>query len=134
MSRQLLRFRSSGPANLKMPSGYDRNSRRKQLDLIRQLNQRHLDRFGGHSELEARIRSYESAFRMQVAAPEAFDISQESEQTHKLYGLDQDDMGEYGTVCLLARRMVERGVRFMKPSLKTNHESNESHQCRQFIV
>lgn len=127
------RVDSSGPANLQMPGNYNRDARRKQLDLIRQLNQRNLNKLGEHSELEARIRSYELAFRMQVAAPEAFDLSKESEQTHRLYGLDQDDTREYGTVCLLARRMVERGVRFIQlrngkwdahSKLRENHRQN----------
>ena len=64
--------------------------------------------------MEARIASYELAARMQDAAREALDISQETEATHKLYGIDEEATREYGTRCLIARRLVERGVRFVQ--------------------
>src|SRR5262249_15490429 len=73
----------------------------------------HLARLGAPPELEARIRSYELAFRMQTAAPEAFDFKRESEATRHLYGLDEKETAEFGRHCLLARRLVERGVRFV---------------------
>jgi hypothetical protein len=120
-----------GIPHIRMPAGFDDPSRRAQLDLISQLNQRHLQRHGAHSELEARIESYELAFRMQTAAPEAFDLRGESEATKKLYGIDEKETAEYGTNCLLARRLVERGVRFVQLNqggwdahgdLKGNHE------------
>ncbi|MBI4585216.1 MAG: DUF1501 domain-containing protein [Planctomycetes bacterium] len=102
--------------NLNMPAGLSASSRRAQLDLIAELNHQHLERQGGgvEMELEARIRSYELAFRMQSAAPEAFDLRRESEAVRRLYGLDQNDTAEYGSYCLLARRLVERGVRFVQ--------------------
>jgi len=66
------------------------------------------------SELEARIRSYELAYKMQSAAPEAVDLANESEATRKLYGMDEEETRSFGTNCLLARRLVERGVRFVE--------------------
>lgn len=84
------------------------------LDLLEQLNQRHLERHPGEADLEARIASYELAARMQTAAKEALDISQETAATHALYGLDNPATREYGTRCLIARRLVERGVRFVQ--------------------
>ncbi len=89
-----------------------REQQRRTLDLLRSMNEEDLD--PGDSELEARIESYELAFRMQAEAPEAVDISRESKATQRLYGLDQDQTAEFGTRCLLARRLVERGVRFVQ--------------------
>jgi hypothetical protein len=122
---------SEGIPNIKMPAGFNESNRRAELDLIGKLNQQHLERHGANSELEARILSYEMAFRMQMAAPEAFDLKSESEETKKLYGIDQKESGEFGTNCLLARRLVERDVRFVQliqggwdahGDLKGNHE------------
>lgn len=84
------------------------------LKLLRQLHEQFIDRHPGEAELEARIASYELAARMQTAAREALDIEQETEATHRLYGLDNPETREYGTRCLLARRLVERGVRFVQ--------------------
>ena len=81
---------------------------------IQQTNRRHLNQRDGHDELEARLRAYELAFRMQTAAPEIVDLSRETAATRKLYALDQKDSEEFGTRCLLARRMLERGVRFVQ--------------------
>jgi hypothetical protein len=103
-----------GIPNLAMPPGVTPDKRRAQLDLIDSLNQRHLERHAGNTELEARLRSYELAFRMQTAAGEAFDLARETRETHKLYGLDRKETAEVGAYCLLARRMVERGVRFVQ--------------------
>ena len=104
----------AGIPNVDMPALYSPQSRRAQLDLISRLNRRHLEAEGPSSELEARIESYELAFRMQAAAPEAFDLRSEGEATRKLYGLDQKECAEYGANCLLARRLIERGVRFVQ--------------------
>src|SRR5213078_4008280 len=82
------------------------------LDLLRAMNEQDLD--SSDTELSARIASYELAFRMQSAAPEAVDLSSESEATRGLYGLDDSRTVEFGTRCLLARRLVERGVRFVQ--------------------
>jgi len=102
---------SRGVPFTEMPGGYTEANRRRQLDFINELNRRHLDRLGPDSELEARIASYELGYRMQASAPEVFDVSGESQQTHAMYGLDQKETSEFGTHCLLARRLVERGVR-----------------------
>jgi uncharacterized protein (DUF1501 family) len=84
------------------------------LDLIGKLNARHLEARGDDSELSARISAYELAYRMQSAAPEAVDLSRETAETRRLYGLDRAESAEFGTRCLLARRLVERGVRFVQ--------------------
>jgi uncharacterized protein (DUF1501 family) len=97
-----------------MPAGVTPQNRQAQLDLMDGLNQLHLNRLGGNTDLEARIRSYEMAFRMQTAAPEVFDLAGETQATKNLYGLDNQDTAEFGRFCLLARRMVERGVRFVQ--------------------
>ena len=101
-------------ANLSPPKGTDPVQQRKKLELIRLINQSHASRLPDISELDARIRSYELAYRMQSAAPEAVDLSQETEATKTLYGLDDKKTENYGRICLLARRMVERGVRFIQ--------------------
>ena len=87
---------------------------RRVLDAIRKLNGEHLAQRDFDDELGARVRSYELAFRMQTAAPELVDISRESEATRKLYGIDDKHTQEFGTRCLLARRMLESGVRFVQ--------------------
>ena len=87
---------------------------RATLDLVNQFNTMHQAQRGADSHLDARIRAYELAFRMQTAAPNAVDISEESEATKSLYGLDDPTTQEFGTRCLLARRMIERGVRFVQ--------------------
>ena len=85
-----------------------------QLDLIGQMNQDHLSATGPNSALEGRLNSFELAFRMQMAMPEAQDISSESDATRKLYGLDHPVTENFGRQCLLARRFAERGVRFIQ--------------------
>jgi hypothetical protein len=87
---------------------------RATLDLVQSLNQRHLAQRPGDDELEARIAAYELAFRMQAAAPQLVDISQETRDTLDLYGIDQPKTHEFGLRCLLARRMIEQGVRFVQ--------------------
>ena len=105
----------AGIPNLGLPSGLSAPERRAQLDLLRGLNRRHLERQSdADTELEARIGSYELAFRMQMSAPEAFDIRNEPEETRRLYGLDKPVTRGVGANCLLARRLVERGVRFIE--------------------
>ncbi len=100
--------------NLKPQKGITPDRQRRILDTIRKLNADHFEQRDYHDDLAARIRSYELAFRMQSAAPELVDISKESEATRKLYGIDQDHTREFGTRCLLARRMIESGVRFVQ--------------------
>jgi hypothetical protein len=100
--------------NLNRPRGMSEADQRAMLDTLRTLNNEHLAARNRDSELNARIESYELAFRMQMAAPEATDISKESEATKKLYGLDNPVSAGFGSRCLLARRLVERGVRFVQ--------------------
>lgn len=83
------------------------------LELLKSLNERHAARFPADSELQARARSYELAYRMQKSAPEAVDVAKESDATRKLYGIDEQLTKEYGTALLRARRLVERNVRFI---------------------
>jgi hypothetical protein len=86
----------------------------RQLDLLGAINERHLAEHPGVHDLAARIASYELAARMQTAAKEALDISAEPAHIRKLYGVDEPDTRDYATRCLIARRLVERGVRFVQ--------------------
>lgn len=95
----------------KMPAAYNDESRRKQLEFIEWMNQGHLAKQGVDSELEARIASYELGFRMQVSAPETFETESEPEHIRRLYGLEDKSTEEFGRQCLIARRLVEKGVR-----------------------
>jgi hypothetical protein len=99
---------------LDLQPGRSPDRQRKTLDLIGRLNARHLEERGNDGELAARIDAYELAFRMQSAAPEAVDIASESAETRTLYGVDDPVTRDFGTRCLLARRLVERGVRFVQ--------------------
>jgi hypothetical protein len=87
---------------------------RQQLDLLQQLNHEHLSLRPGGDDLAARINSYELAWRMQSAAPEAVDLAQESQATLEMYGVGQQPTDEFGRNCVVARRLVERGVRFVQ--------------------
>jgi hypothetical protein len=87
---------------------------RASLDLLKQLNTQGASRYPNDSELKARLRSYELADRMQVAAPEAVDLSKETTATKEMYGLNHETSASYGTTLLRARRLVERGVRFIQ--------------------
>lgn len=87
---------------------------RQELDMLKWLNEKHMAERTNTSELDARIASFELAFRMQSRAPELVDLKSESDATRKLYGLDEEITEPFGRQCLLARRMVERGVRFVK--------------------
>jgi Protein of unknown function (DUF1501) len=89
-------------------------SQRAKLDLLQQLNETHKQGRANESELDARIGTFELAFRMQTAAPEAFDLSREPTKVQALYGIDHKDTETFGRQCLLARRLVERGVRFVQ--------------------
>ncbi len=95
------------------------------LGFLDKLNREHLDRHPGETDLEARIASYGLAARLQVAAKEALDISNESEATKKLYGIDDPATAEFGTRCLIARRLVQRGVRFVQ--LFTGNQTWDHH-------
>ena len=109
-------FRAVGDpiVDLQPPQGMTAEQQRARLDALAKLNAIDLEQNPGNSELAARISSYELAYRMQGCAPEAVDISAESAATQKLYGLDAPITEPFGRQCLLARRLVERGVRFVQ--------------------
>lgn len=94
------------------------------LDAIRRLSELHRHRREDDSRLEARIAAYELAFRMQTQAPEAFELSRESQAIHKLYGLDRETTRDFGRQCLLARRLVERGVRYVVANVSGKWDSH----------
>jgi hypothetical protein len=100
--------------NLKRPTGLTAQRQREQLDLLARLNRSALAGSSVESELAARIDSFELAYRMQTAAPETFDLSREPESIKKLYGLDQPHCAHMAAQCLTARRLVERGTRFVQ--------------------
>ena len=100
--------------NLKRVPGMTTEQQRRQLDLLSRLNQEHLDKNPHEEELAARIESFALAYRMQSAAPEALDVQSEPEYTRKLYGLDNGKCKHFAAQCLTARRMVERGVRYVQ--------------------
>ena len=107
-----------------MPAGADQDD----LRLIGRLNQKYASRYPHATDLETRIRNYELAARMQLAAEENLDLSKETAATKQLYGLENPATAEYGTQCLMARRLVEAGVRFVqimnKPHNPWDHHSN----------
>jgi len=109
-------FRSTGDpiVDLKPPAGMTAEAQRARLDALAKLNELDMAKFPGNSELAARISSYELAYRMQGCAPDAVDIASESDATKKLYGLDDKVSEPFGRQCLMARRLVERGVRFVQ--------------------
>lgn len=100
--------------NLDPPVHLRGEEQRRFLAYLQQVNRRHLDRHPGEHDLAARIQSYELAARMQVAAKEALDISRETAEVHRLYGIDDPVTQDFGSRCLIARRLVERGVRFVQ--------------------
>lgn len=108
----LLRRGANPLLHLKPPADITPDRQRATIDFIRRMNEKDLD--SSRSELAARIASYELAFRMQSHAPEAVDLSSESESTRQNYGLNNKKTSDFGTRCLLARRLVERGVRFVQ--------------------
>jgi hypothetical protein len=118
-------FRSSGDPILYLPNppGISAESQRARLDAIRMLNE---ERRAATDDVEiaARIQSYELAYRMQASAPELLDFSQESKETLEMYGVGKEPMAPYATNCLLARRMVEKGVRYVMLA----HASWDDHQ------
>ena len=109
-------FRREGAPILDLapPSSIGEEQQRGRLDLLRSLNRHFGEARQEDTELEARLNSYELAYRMQSAAPEAVDLTKESEATRKLYGMDNEVTAKFGANCLLARRLAERGVRFIE--------------------
>ncbi len=122
----VLRAKEPRIFNLNAPAHLKGDVQRNYLDFLSQLNQAHLTKRPGEHSLEARIDNYELAARMQTAATDVLDISGESATTKKLYGIDQDATREYGTRCLIARRLVEYGVRFVQ--LFLNGQPWDNHQ------
>ena len=126
-------------SNLQTPPSVGDDRQRAKLDLLNQLNHRYADARPDLTELDARIRSYELAFRMQAQAPEAVDLTGETAATKELYGLGDKRTENFGRNCLLARRLVERGVRFVqlyhgagsKWDAHSKLESNHSGLCAQ---
>jgi hypothetical protein len=139
-SYQGIQFRqgSTPLLHLERPAFTSDAQQRGRLDLLKRLNEIWSEDKREDSELEARIRSYELAYQMQSTAPEAVDISKESEATKKMYGLDEAATSAFGTNCLLARRLVERGVRFVELycgsgsgwDAHTDLEGNHAKWCR----
>jgi hypothetical protein len=123
---------------LNLSSSLPADSQRATLELVREWNQRHLRERDYDDELAARINAYELAYRMQATAPELVDLSRESEETRRLYGIGEKETDEFGTRCLLARRLVESGVRFVQLysgdtggwDAHNDVEKNHSQLCR----
>src|SRR3954454_12910809 len=115
-SHQGTQLRVSGDPvlHLSPPPGVTSAQQRNQLDLLQELNHRHRRATPDNGELAARIAGYELAYRMQAAAPEAVDLARETQATRRLYGLEQPRTEKFGRRLLLARRLVERGVRFVQ--------------------
>jgi hypothetical protein len=111
--------------NLDPPMSLKGAAQARYLDFVGGLNRRHLGERPGETELEARIQSFELAARMQVAAKEALDLSQESEATKAMYGIGVKETDDFGTRCLIARRLIERGVRFV--SIFTGNQTWDNH-------
>ncbi|MCH1438700.1 MAG: DUF1501 domain-containing protein [Rubripirellula sp.] len=109
-----LRAAGSPILDLNPPPRINRDRQRENLDLLASLNREHLAIRRGRTELDARLNSYELAYRMQAEVPEVLDFNTESESTLQLYGIDQPKTETFGRKCLLARRLIEKGVRFVQ--------------------
>jgi hypothetical protein len=124
--------------HLAPPETLDDAQQRYKLDYINELNRKHLETRSNDYDLEARIAAYELAFRMQAEAPAAVDLAQETQATQELYGMDDKATSAFGRNCLLARRLVERGVRFIQLyagsgsqwDAHTKIEENHTRLCR----
>src|SRR5262249_28653489 len=108
-----LRTNGTPILDLAPPPGLSREKVRRELDLLQWMNERHAAQEATNDDLEARIASYELAFRMQSEAPDLVNISREPDHVRKLYGLDDPISEPFGRQCLLARRLIESGVRFV---------------------
>jgi len=115
------RHKGSPVLDLARPEGTTREMQRDALDALARINQRHLASRADNSNLAARIASYELAYKMQMSAPEAVDFSQETAATLNMYGVHQKQTHNFGSQCLIARRLVERGVRFIQLYSGGNH-------------
>lgn len=109
-------FRSTGAPllDLATPTGTSDSAQRRSLDLLKKLNEEHLEARPQESEMEARIASYELAYRMQTTAADVVDLGKESEQTREIYGLNNQRTADFGRKCLITRRLLEKGVRFVQ--------------------
>lgn len=107
--------------DLKRPASINDQVQRQLLDSLREYNEEHMAQRGGNSNLAARVASYELAYKMQATAPEAVDLDQETEATKELYGMNDPKSAYFGRQCLMARRLVERGVRFVQVYSGGNH-------------
>ncbi len=130
----LLRSQGDPILHLSNPEGVTPEMQRQDLEMIQQLNRAQIERTGD-AEIASRIAAYELAFRMQASAPGLIDISDEPESVREMYGLNAEETRTYGTTCLLARRLVERGVRFvLNQHAQWDHHSNLekglSQKCR----
>lgn len=110
----IMRSQGAPIIDLNTPEGLPLTAQRRLLDTLQEYNNEHLAQRWGNSDLAARISSYELAYKMQQYAPDAVDLSQESEKTLELYGINEKRTQDFGRRCLLARRLVERGVRFVQ--------------------
>lgn len=109
-----LRAEGSPILDLKPPGWKTREHQRTNLDVLRKINQDHLKSHPEHDDLAARIENYELAYRMQMEVPDILDLAKESEKTKEAYGLDDEETSKFGRQCLLARRLVEQGTRFVQ--------------------
>ena len=109
-----LRAAGSPILDLNPPARITRERQRENLDLLASLNREHLAARPGRTELDARLNSYELAYRMQTEVPEVLEFNTESESTLQMYGIDQPKTETFGRKCLLARRLIEKGVRFVQ--------------------
>jgi hypothetical protein len=117
----ILRTQGTPILDLNRRQGHSDAAQRDQLDVLREFNNEHLAATGNNPALAARIASYELAYKMQSSAPEAVDLSREPVGVQELYGLDDKKTQAFGRQCLLARRLVERGVRFIQIYSGGNH-------------
>ena len=120
----ILRSKGAPIIDLATPEGTTRAMRRELLDTLNSVNAQHALPRADYSDLAARINSYELAYKMQQFAPEAVDFSQETEETQRMYGINQERTQDFGKRCLLARRLVERGVRFIQLYSGGNHNDS----------
>jgi len=111
--------------DLTPPAHLKGKAQQRALEFLEELNQRHFADRQAHLDLQARIASYELAAKMQVAATDALDLSQETKATQEMYGMHDKETAEYGSRCLIARRMIERGVRFVQ--VYTSNQLWDSH-------
>ncbi|MCB9882354.1 MAG: DUF1501 domain-containing protein [Planctomycetes bacterium] len=120
----VLRSQGTPILDLVPPEGMTRSLQRELLDHLQRSNAKHLELHGDEGDLRSRMAVYELAYRMQEHAPEAVDLSRESEETRACYGMDRERTFDFGRKCLLARRLVERGVRFVQIYSGGHHNDN----------